>query len=447
MKLYFLALAPVLVLACGPARAADTPSLPALPTVTAPALSLQEALRLAAQNSVTLKQAGADADAAAAAARSVNAATQPGLSATTYAATGDSANILNTSPGVAPQNIFLVPPHGFADQNLMLMVPLFTGGSLKSSAAAARKQGDAARLAAQASRLTVTEAVTEAYADAALQAALVAVASARLSAEDEQVLVTQEKVQTGRLAPVDLLREQAEDADAAQARLTAQNSALLSLVRLKTDLGISQTSVLTLSDSLDALTLPGQALPATLPDALKLADTRRPELAAAQKQVDAAESRVGIARAAYAPQVYGVAMADASAGPGVGRTGYTLGLTASLPLLDGGQRRADVSQATARLDRARADAQAARQNVDQQAASAWLTLQTASALLPAASAGVAAAQEGYTLAALRYNAGKSVAAERLDALAALTRAQGTLAEAKAQVVMARAALQAATGSL
>ena len=446
MKLYFFALAPVLVLACGPARAADTPGLPALPTVTAPALSLQDALQIAARNSVTLKQAGADADAAAAAAQSANAATQPGLSTTTYATTGDSSNTLTTSPGVDPRNVARVPPHPFADQNLMLMVPLFTGGSLKSSADAARQQGEAARLTAQASRLTVTEAVTEDYADAALQAALVAVAQSHLSAEDEQVRVTQEKVQTGRLAPVDLLREQAEDADAQQALLAARNSALLSLVRLKTTLGVSQTSTLALSDTLDTLTAPPAALPASLPDALKLADARRPELAAAQKQVDAAESRVSAAHAAYAPQVYGVAMADLSAGAGVGRNGYTVGLTASLPLLDGGQRRADVSGAAVRLSRARADAQAARQDVDQQVASAWLTLQTASALVPAASAGVSAAQEGYTLAALRYNAGKSVAAERLDALAALTRAQGTLAQAKAEVAMARAALQAALGN-
>ena len=78
-------------------------------------------------------------------------------------------------------------------------------------------------------------------------------------------------------------------------------------------------------------------------------------------------------------------------------------------------------------------------------ASAWLTLQTATAQVQAAGAGVAAAQEGYDLATLRYNAGKSVTAERLDALAALVRAQGALAQAKADVVTARAKLLAAVG--
>ncbi len=446
MKLRFLTLAPALALLCGPADAADAPSPPALPVVTAPALSLRAALQIAAQNSVPLKQAGTDAAAAAAAASSANAATKPGLSTTTYATTGDSSNTFSTSPGVDPRNVIRIPPRPFADQNLMLEVPLLTGGRLSNNAAAAQTQGDAARLTLQASRLTVTEAVTEAYADAALQAALVAVASARLSAEDEQVRITQEKVRTGRLAPVDLLREQAEEADAGESRLAAGNSALLSLVRLKTVLGVSQASVFTLSDSLDALTPAGQPLPATLPDALRLAAARRPELAAALKQVDAAESRVRAARAAYAPQVYGVAMADASAGAGVGRNGYTVGLTASLPLYDGGQRRADVDAAKARVERAKADAQQAEQQVEEDTASAWLMEQTAAAQVPVTAAGVAAAQEGYALAALRYNAGKSTTAERLDALAALVRAQGAFAQARADVVSSRARLRAAVGS-
>ena len=122
-----------------------------------------------------------------------------------------------------------------------------------------------------------------------------------------------------------------------------------------------------------------------------------------------------------------------------------MGLTASLPLYDGGQRRADEDGAKAKLDRARADALQTRQTVDGQVASAWLTVQTAAAQGQAATVGVAAAQQSYTLAGLRYNAGKSVSAERLDALSALTRAQGAVAQAKADLVIARARLQASLG--
>ncbi len=414
-----------------------------LPVLNNPRLSLADALKIASENSVMLKQMRADADASFAAARGAQAQNKLSLSTTTYAVVGDSPNILTTSPGVSPQNIFSVAPHPFADQNLMLMLPLLTGGRLKDNAAAARKQGEAAALSVQASRLTVGEAVTEDYANAELQQSLVGVAQARIIAETEQVRVTQEKVITGRSAPVDLLREQAELADAGQALLTAQNSAALALVNLKTALSISQESQISLADTLSSL--PAAGLPATLRDALRQADAARPELAAAQRRVESAQSAVDAARGEYAPQIYGVAMADASGGQGVGRTGYTIGLSASLPLYDGGQRRADRDGAKAKLDRALADAQQTRLQVDQETATAWLNVQTAAAEVEAAHVGVAAAQKAYNLADLRYNAGKSTTAERLDALAALIRAQGALAQAEAGTVMTRAKLQAALG--
>ena len=428
----------------GGALAADGPVLTDLPTVNSAGLSLREALAVASANNLTLKQSRADADAASATARSSQAQTRPSLSTTTYATVGDSPNILTTSPGVMPQNLFNVPPRGFVDQNLMLMVPLFTGGRLESAAAAARRQGEAAGFSAQASRLTVADAVTEAYADAALQQALVDVAQARRAAEDEQVRVTQEKVTTGRSATVDLLREQAEDADAQQAVLAAQDGASQALVDLKTALGVSQESQIGLSDTLDSLSA-ASSPPVSLHDALRQAAAQRPELAAVEALVRAALASVRGAEGAYAPQVYGVAMGDASLGQDLGRAGYTFGLTASLPLYDAGQRRADVDGAKARLARAQADAQGVRQDVERQVASAWLTLQTATAQIGAARTGVTAAQQGYDLASLRYNAGKSVTAERLDALSALVRAQGTEAQAKANLVAARARLAAALG--
>ena len=445
MKRHFLALATsALAFLPGAAYAAGEQSMPAPPLIRSAALSLRGAFSVASANNAALKQAQADADAASATARSTEAQTRPSLSATTYGTIGDSSNILTSSPGVSPQNIFAVPPHGFANQDLMLMVPLFTGGRLEGASASARRQGEAAVFSAQASRLTVTEAITEDYANAVRQQALVDVAQARLTAEDEQVRVTHEKVDVGRSAPVDLLRELAEQADAQQALLAARNGVGLALIALKTTLGVSQASDLTLSDTLDSLAATSPA-PASLQDALLQADTHRPELAAAQRQVEAAQASVRAARGEYAPQVYGVAMGDAMTGQGVGRVGYTVGLTASLPLYDGGQRRADVDGAKAKLDRARADALQARQTVDGQVASAWLTLQTAAAQVQAATVGVAAAQQSYTLAGLRYNAGKSVSAERLDALSALTRAQGAVAQAKADLIIARARLQASLG--
>lgn len=419
-----------------------------VPVPDAPAaarrLSLRDALALAQGSNVSIKQRRADAEAAAAAARSTSAQQKPSVSTTTYATLGDSSNTFSTSPGVDPRNVIRIPPHPFADQNLMLMVPLFTGGSLAGRTASSRNQAAAASAGVAGVRLTVSAEVTQAYANAALGNALVAVAQAQQSAEDEQVRITAEKVQTGRLAPVDLLREQAAQAEARQSVLAAVNAQAQALVTLRSLLDLPQSSALALTDTLDTLIASPPTLPASLGAAL-IDAKRRPELIAAEAQIQAAQSAVRSAEGAYAPQVYGVAMGDASAGAGVGRNGYTLGLTASLPLYDDGQRRADVDGAKARAERASADAQQAELQVEQETASAWLTQQTAAAQVSATAAGVAAAQEGYALANLRYNAGKSTTAERLDALATLVRAQGAFAQAQADVVTSQARLQAAIG--
>jgi len=421
---------------------ADVPTL----TVSSGRLSLQDAVAVALANNLTLKEAQADADAALAGARSVKAQASPSLSTTTYATTGDSSNIFTTSPGVGPQNLFNVPPHRFADQNLMLMVPLSTGGRIAGRVQAARRQAAAALSSLDTTRLSVAESVAEAYVTALLRQSLVDAAQSRLTAEDEQVRVTQEKVNTGRSAPVDLLREQAEQADAQEALLRAQNDAALGLVNLKVVLGVSQDSPITLSDTLDGLAGQPIALPVNSQEAQRLALAQRPELAAAAQNVEAAKAAVGDARGAYQPQVYGVAMGDAMAlTQGQSRTGYSVGITASLPLVDGGQRRADVDAAKARMARAEAEAQVVQQTVTQEVTSAWLNLQVATVANRATGAGLIAAREAYRLADLRYNAGKSVAAERLDALAALTRARGSQAQVTSDLVIARAKLKRSMG--
>ena len=430
----------------GPINLLAAPKPAALPVLSR-ALTLNEAVAVALANSLMLKETQADADAASARARSARAQASPILSTTTYGTIGDSSNIFTTSPGVAPQNLFAVPPHGFADQNLMLMIPLYTGGRIAGRIQSGKSQAAAAGASLDAARLSLVETVTEAYATALLRQSLVDAAQSRLAAEDEQVRVTQEKVNTGRSAPVDLLREQAEQADARQALLRVQNDAALALVSLKVVLGVSQDSLITFSDTLDGLVHQPITMPTDLQEAQRLALARRPELIASAQTVEAAKAAVKDAQGAYAPQVYGVAMGDAMAlSQGTSRAGYSIGITASLPLVDGGQRRADVDAAKARLARAEAEEQVVQQQIIQDVTVAWLTLQTAIESNKAAIAGVTAAREAYSLADLRYNAGKSVAAERLDALAALTRAQGSLAQAMSDLVVARRILRQAVGA-
>ena len=434
-----------LILAAAAAPALADAPIPDLPTVNR-RLTLAEAQELALANNISLKQSRADADAASAAARSAEAQSKPAISTTTYGLIGDSGSIVASSPGVMPQNYLGAPGRGILDQNLIIMAPLSTGGRLPGQIRAARSSSEAASLSSDQMHLAVRETVAHAYIKTLLARALLRVAQSRLAAEDEQVRTTAEKVKVGRVAPVDLLRERAEQANARQAVLQSENNEGQAAVELNTALGVSQASAVTPSESLETLTLPSIASRSAA-EAIELAEARRPALQAAYRQLEAARASARAIRGAYSPQSYALGMADASAAGGAGRAGYTVGVTVSIPLYEGGQRRADADMAQARTDRAAADAQAVRQTIDQEVAAAWLNLQTASQQVEAARAGVDAAQQSYSLAVMRYDAGKSVAAERLDALAALTRAQGDVAAAGAGLADAKVALLGRAGAL
>jgi outer membrane protein TolC len=327
------------------------------------------------------------------------------------------------------------------------MVPLFTGGELAAKIGAAVALARAGESGYSTQTLATLESVTEAYVGTLLADAQVKSAQSRLDAEDEQVRISRAKVAGGSLAPVDLLREQAEEADARSELTEDQASADVAMVALKADLGVSQSSDIVLTDTLDSLASGATArMPSTLAAAMASADSSRPEIAAATARLKSVQSDLNAARGEYAPQVYGVGMADETSGKGLrGTAGYTVGLTASIPLYDGGARKADVDQAKAALDRANLDVELARQSVEQDVAQAWYELQSGQQQVSSAEAGVAAAEQGYSLADLRYSAGKSTTAERLDALAAQTRAQSDLAQAQAGLIVARSRLMAAMG--
>lgn len=410
-------------------------------------LTRDEAVALALARNPDAQAVRADADILAAQARSVESSRRPRAAAHTFVTTGDSANIFGSAMPVAPGYNILVPRGGFADQNVSLEAPLFTGGRLDSLTRAARASASAAQSGAAGAGLTVARDTALAYHRALGTAAQVDAAKSRADTQDEQVRVTTERVKTGRLALIDLRREQAEQADARQALLAARNEAALALVDLQTILDLPPGGPLTLRDTLDSLLARAPTLPATLEDALAQADKQRPEIAAARQRIESARADIGTARSAYAPQIYGEVMADAAQMTrGSGSRGYSVGVTASLPLLDGGQRRADTDAARARLARAEADARNARRMAAQETASAWLALHTATAGREAAVLGVTAADEGYKLTVQRYEAGKSLAVERLAALAALTRARESLARASVAVLDARVRLARALGN-
>lgn len=170
-----------------------------------------------------------------------------------------------------------------------------------------------------------------------------------VAAYAETLSLTEKRARAGDVADLDLARVRAE--------LAANEAEALALdrrrVELETALAVllgEPASNFQLAPTNWTTALP--AVPAGLPSELL---QRRPDLAAARSQLEAAQARVGEARAAWWPSLSLTAQ-----GGGVsnelsnllksGASTWGVGLLGALPIFDGGRREAGVNAAKAQLD-------------------------------------------------------------------------------------------------
>ncbi len=166
---------------------------------------------------------------------------------------------------------------------------------------------------------------------------------------------------------------------------------------------------------LDASLLP--VVPAGLPSTLL---ERRPDIAAAQQQMFAANARIGVARSAIFPAL-------ALTGQGgyesfeladlfkwTSRT-WLIGAVMSLPIVDGGRNRANIRRAEAALDESVATYRSRVLVAFAEVEDNLVGLRTLAGQAQATDAAVASARRAADLADKRYRAGQTSYLESLDA--------------------------------
>lgn len=170
-----------------------------------------------------------------------------------------------------------------------------------------------------------------------------------VAAYGETLSLTEKRARAGDVADLDVARVQAE--------LAANEAEALALdrrrIELETALAVlvgEPASNFSLAPAPWTTALP--AVPAGLPSELL---QRRPDLAAARSQLQAAQARVGVARAAWWPSLSltaqgGGASSELSNLLKSGASTWGIGLLGALPIFDGGRREAGVNAAKAELD-------------------------------------------------------------------------------------------------
>jgi len=410
------------------------------PRISGP-LTVRQAVDQALKGNLEIQMSQAEAAAAGQESRSARAMTRPRVSANTYLTGGSMPNIFSTTPGVTPSNSLVVPGKAYVDQNLTLMLPLYTGGRLENQVKAAAGRETAANAGIGTARADAALMVRDAYYRALLATEMEKVAQARLDAGRALLDTTRVLFEAGKGLQASVARAEAEIADAQRMQTSARNDREKMLLDLRRAMGVRLDSDITLADSLSYT-----SLDRTLDAALDEANRVRPELLAARARLESAKAQTGAARGAFQPQVYGTAMGDVFAPDDMNRhTGGTVGVTISIPLFDAGQRRAELGQMTSMQRRAEVDVKNLELRVATEVRQAWLDVDTAGQNYRTAQVAVQSAQSAYDVVALRVQNQKSILVEQLDAQAALVQSRTNLAQALYDHSIAVARLQRAIG--
>lgn len=411
-------------------------------SISTPAeLPLPAALEDLDRQNLSLVQARARAEEAAAVARQAEAGLLPGLTAqASYVRNSDEARI-GLGPPLVPVSFerIIQPKEALAVAGA-LRVPLVVP-SAWYDVAGARSGARAAAASAEAIRRQVRAGFAQA-AHAAAAAEEVVLASERaVESAAEHARSAGRRVQAGTAAPLDLLRARTElvrrESDLARARAERARGRLALGILLGRDGPVR----VTVPDA------PAEEPPADEAALRDEALARRPELAAQRAQVEAADAAVRSTLARLAPQLSASASAFAQdvPYPTGERDGWRASLDLTWSILDGGLREARRGQARAQRAAAGAAEEAQRLAVLQEVADGARDVAVAGERLRLAVTQRKLAADAAASAGRSFEAGIASSLDVVDANDRLYQADVGLADARARLAQARVALDRARG--
>lgn len=435
-------------LVCAPALAASAQPETAAPAAAPLRLSLEEASARAQANSARLAQLRALTQAAQAAVRGARAARLPLVeSSFAYARNSEVPELVLALPGQTPRTIFPNIPDTWRAR-ASLSLPLHTGGRITGALAAAQAQAGAASrdLTAGESDLVLETAV--AYWSLVAARESERVLGEALAAYEKHLADARNREAVGLAARNEVLSVEVERDRAELIRLQAHVTASMAQADLARLVGSPSGTTIEPIDAVDAPS-PEPAEGSVLA-AQALAS--RPELAALEARLEAAEAGVRVQRAAGRPQ------AGFSAGYDYARPNtrvlplhdawndtWSVGVGVTWSVFDGGRVSSAVAQADAQAEALRRQLDDARQRIQLEVTQRLLQLESARAGLAVAERARLAARENARVAAERYREGVGGSTELLDAETGLLRAGLERTAAAAGVRVALAGLDRAVG--
>ena len=389
---------------------------------------LPQSIALALQNNRTLHQSQWDYEAAVAQVGGVTSGRNPSVYYTYKADHTGSNGTSKTS------NAFL--------HQLRLEVSLFNRVlDAQIEAAKYSRDGSGAALteAAQTAKLT---AATN-YLSLIMSRNKVNVAEQTVRDYEEHLKNANLQYQVGIVSKSDVLATNTRLANAKTALVEAKNAANLAEAKFNNHVGLPVSTPIVTADK----ELSYAPYGISLESAKSYGVAHRGAIVQAAMAVKAAEENVGLADASDIPVVKANASRRMNGAHWAGNDSkdWSVGATLSWNVWDGGQSKANVSAAKAKLEKAKEAYAQTIDTVELQVQEAYLNLKAAEQKIKSTHAAVEAGQEDFRIKTLRYRSGVGTNVDVLDAETALATARNNYVDALYNYNLSMATLEKAMG--
>jgi outer membrane protein TolC len=323
---------------------------------------------------------------------------------------------------------------------------VYTGGRIVAQNRAAEAQLRSASIEVAAQSAQVALDVTSAYYDAVLADQLVTIADSSLAQTEAVLAQTRVAKQVGNTSEYELLRAQVTYANQQPVAIQARANRQVAYLRLKQLLNLTLDDSLRLTTGIEEAN--GPALPAIASSApVDTSVSDRAPVRELDEAVRAQEAQVRIARSERIPslsivsnyqRLYFPAQVFPQLSNGVNN--WTVGLSTSFPILDGGRIKGDQLVAEAGLRQTRAQREQTRQLAALDTRVALNALDEAQSTWEASRGTAEQAQRAYAIDEVRYREGISTQTDLAQSRLLLEQALANRAQAARNLAVARVRL-------
>jgi outer membrane protein TolC len=405
-------------------------------------ISISQAVEISLENNLLLRQARIEMGEFKARVSASESKKRHSASTSLFGSISDGDNMWSSAMNrVEPDAMNMIPQRGRGVLNFSLTMPLFTGGILEANTAKNREAQLAFQQTIQRIALDTAYQTKESFYQYLMADALTAIAQKALDAEKESLRVTEALFRAGKVPRYYVLRVKTEVAEARRMLIEAKNKREIRMLDLKTHMGISLASDLSLSQ--DA-SIARERM--DLNTALSLAREIRPEMGEIGHRIRSAGHQVQSAKGRYRPQAFIATRYDVR-GPrsDMFKDSYGAGIVVSLPVFDGGERKAELEESEIMKSRMILEKERILQEIQREVSTAFINTQSAEEKIEAASVALAQAREDLRVTRLRYRSGKGIHLDVLDAVASWVRAERNYVSAFYEFNIAYSQLQRAVG--